>query len=140
VAGHVMIIRGVGDEWARTHVCRKDVQVEVAGKATRQHALYNWGTFVTLITHAAAEEVGLEQVRQPTAAVAGLFGGCTVVGFHYMVHIVDGDNRVRVVKAMRVDSITALGATSVPPNIEKRFPQAKGWGISWRGWQRKWSC
>jgi hypothetical protein len=32
-----------------------------------------------------------------------------VVGFHYMVPIVDGDNRVRVVRAMGVDSIVALG-------------------------------
>jgi hypothetical protein len=70
-------------------------------------------------------------MRQPTTAVAGLNGGCMVVGFHYMVPIVDGDNRLRVVKAMGMDSIAALGATSVPANIEKRFPQTKDWGNKW---------
>jgi hypothetical protein len=64
----------------------------------------------------------LERVRQPTAAVAGLIGRCTMVGFHYMVPIVDGDDRVQVVKAMGVDSIVALGATRVPADIKKRFP------------------
>jgi glycine cleavage system pyridoxal-binding protein P len=45
-----------------------------------------------------------------------------------VVPIVDRDDKVQVLKAMGMDSIAALGATNVPADIEKRFPQAKGWG------------
>jgi hypothetical protein len=51
-----------------------------------------------------------------------------VVGFHYMVPIVDGVDRVWVMKAMGVDSIAAMGATRALADMEKRFPQTKGWG------------
>jgi hypothetical protein len=67
--------------------------VEVAGKTSSLHTLYDWVASVTLVTHAAAEKAGLKRVRQPTSAVAGLSGGCTVVNFHYMVPVVDGDGR-----------------------------------------------
>jgi hypothetical protein len=101
------------------------VLVEVAGKTTHLHALYDLGA---LVTHVAAEEARLERMRQPTVAVAGWNGRCTMVGFHYMVPIVDGDDRVWVLKAMGMDSIPALGATRVPVNKEKRIPQTKGCG------------
>ncbi len=42
--------------------------------------------------------------------MAGLSGGCTLVDFHHMMPVVDGDDRVRVVKAMGMDSIAAPGA------------------------------
>ena len=68
MAGCVMVVQGIGEKEAQTHLCWEDVQV------------------------------------------AGLSGGCTVVDFHHMMPVVDGDDRVRVVKAMGVDSIAALGA------------------------------
>jgi hypothetical protein len=37
--------------------------VEVAGKTTYLHALYDWGMLVTLITYVATEEARLEQMR-----------------------------------------------------------------------------
>ncbi len=67
--------------------------MDVAGKASRLHNLYNWGATVTLVTHAAAEKAGLERVRQPTSAVAGLSGGCTVVNCQNMVPVVDETTR-----------------------------------------------
>jgi hypothetical protein len=67
------------------------------------------------------------QVRQPTSAVAGLSGGCTEVDFHYMVPVVDGGDKVQIVKAMGVDSIAVLDAMDVPADIEKRFPQTRGY-------------
>jgi hypothetical protein len=90
--------------------------------------LYDWGTTVTLVTHGAAEKAGLKQVRQPTSAVAGLSGGCTVVDFHYMVPVVNGDDKVRVMKAMGVDRIAAMEATDMPADIVERFPQTRGYG------------
>jgi putative NIF3 family GTP cyclohydrolase 1 type 2 len=63
VAGRVMIIQGIGEERAQAHLCQEDVQVEVAGKTSRMHALYDWGVSVILITHAAAEGAGLDRVR-----------------------------------------------------------------------------
>jgi hypothetical protein len=51
-----------------------------------------------------------------------------MVNSHYMVPVVDGDDKVRSVKAMGVSRIAALEATDVPTDIEKRFPQARGYG------------
>jgi hypothetical protein len=113
-----MIVQGSSDKNAQAHVCQEDVRVEVAGKTSRLHTLYDWGASVTLVTHSAAEKAGLKRVRQPTSAVAGLSGGCTVVDFHYMVPVIDRDGKVRVVKAMGMDRIAALGATDVPTDIE----------------------
>ncbi len=39
-------------------------------------------------------------MKQPTSAVARLSGGCAVVDCHYVVPVVDGDDKVQVVKAM----------------------------------------
>jgi hypothetical protein len=43
-----------------------------------------------------------------------------------MVPVVDRDDKVRSVKALGVDHITALTATDVPTDIGRRLPQAKG--------------
>ncbi len=100
--------------------------MEGAGKVGHLHALYNWGAMVTLVTHAAAEKAGLERGRQPAAAIAGLGGRCTMVDSYYMVPVVDGNDKVRVVKALGVNHITTLAATAVPADIGRRLPQAKG--------------
>jgi hypothetical protein len=134
-------VQGISEKKVQAHLCWEDMRVEVAGKTSHLHALYDWGASVTLVTHAAVEEAGLKRVRQPTSAVAGLSGGCTVVDAHYMVLVVDGGDRVRVVKAMGEDSIAALGITDAPGDIEKRFPQAKGWGNKLaRPAKDTWSC
>jgi hypothetical protein len=80
------------------------------------------------VTHTAAEKAGLKRVRQPTAAIAGLSGGCTMVDSYYMVPVVDGDDKVRNVKAMGVDRIATLAARDVPTDIERRLPQARDFG------------
>jgi len=67
-------------------------------------------------------------VRHPTAAIAELSGGCTMVDSYYMVPVVDGDDKVRSVKAMGVNRIATLAATDAPTDIERRLPQAKGFG------------
>ncbi len=100
--------------------------VEGAGKAGRLHTLYDWGATVTLVTHTAAEKAGLRRVRQSAAAIAGLGGRCTMVDSYYMVPVVDGDDKVRSMKALGVDHITTLAATDVPTDIGRRLPQAKG--------------
>jgi hypothetical protein len=74
--------------------------VEGTGKASRLHALYDWGATVTLVTHAAAVRAGLERKRQTPTAIAGLGGRCTMVNSYYMVPVIDGKDRVRVVKAL----------------------------------------
>jgi hypothetical protein len=103
--------------------------VEVAGKASHLHTLYDWGATVTLVTHVAAEKAGLKRVRQPISAIAGLSGGCTTVDSYYMVLVVDrDDNKVRSVKAIGMNHIATLAATDVPTDIKRRFPQAKGFG------------
>ncbi len=100
--------------------------MEGAGKASRLHALYDWGATVTLVTYAAAMEAGLERKRQTPAAVAGLGGRCTMVDSYFMVPVVDGKDEVRVVKALGVDHITALAASDVTEDIVTRFPRTKG--------------
>ena len=60
--------------------------------------LYDWGATVTLVTHAAAVRIGLERKRQTPASIAGLGGRCTMVDSYYMVPVVDGNDKVRVVK------------------------------------------
>jgi hypothetical protein len=107
-------------------LCREDIRVVAACKAGRLHALYDWGATVTLVTHAAAKKAGLERKRQTPAAIAGLGGRCTMVDSYYMVPVVNGDDKVRVVKALGVDHITTLAATNVPEDIGMRLPQAKG--------------
>jgi hypothetical protein len=49
-----------------------------------------------------------------------------MVNSYYMVPVVDGDDKVRVVKALGMDHITTLAATNVPEDIGRRLPQAKG--------------
>ncbi len=100
--------------------------MEGAGKAVCLHTLYDWGATVTLVTHAAAEKAWLKRKRQPAAAIAGLGGRCTMVDSYYMVPVVDGDDKLRSVKALGVDHIATLAATDVPTNIGRRLPQAKG--------------
>jgi hypothetical protein len=51
-----------------------------------------------------------------------------VVDFHYMVSVVDRGDKVRIVKAMGVDSIVVLDAPDLPADMEKRFPQTRGCG------------
>jgi hypothetical protein len=126
VEGRVMVVQGIGPEKAQVFLCREDIRVEGAGKAGRLHALYDWGATVTLVTHAAAERAGLERRRQPVAAIAGLGGRCTMVDSYYMVPVVDGNGKVRIVKALGVDHIRTLAATTVPADIGRRLPQAKG--------------
>ncbi len=122
VESRVMVVQGIGAEKAQVFLCREDVRVEGAGKMGCLHALYDWGATVTLVTHAAAEKAGLERRRQP----AGLGGRCTMVNSYYMVPVVDGNDKVRIVKALGVDHIRTLAATTVPADIGRRLLQAKG--------------
>ncbi len=79
-----------------------------------------------MVTHAAAKKAGLERKRQPAAAIAGLGGRCTMVNSYYMVPVVDGNDKVRIVKVLGVDHITMLAATKMPEDIGRRLPQAIG--------------
>jgi hypothetical protein len=126
VEGRVMVVQGVGARKAKVFLCREDVRVEGAGKASRLHALYDWGATVTLVTHAAAVKAGLEWKRQVPAAIAGLGGRCTMVDSYYMVPVVDGDDVVRVVKALGVDHIEMLAATDITEDNVMRLPRTKG--------------
>jgi hypothetical protein len=77
-------------------------------------------------THAAAMKAGLERKRQTPAAIAGLGGRCTMVDSYYMVPAVDGNDKVRVVKALGVDHITTLAASNVTEDIITKLPRVKG--------------
>jgi hypothetical protein len=101
-------------------LCREDVRVRSAGEANSLHTLYDRGATVTLVTHAAAAKAGLERRRQVAAAIAGLGGRCT------MVPVVDGDDVVRVVKALGVDHITTLAAADITGDIVTRIPRIEG--------------
>jgi len=87
-----MVMQGISGEKAQVYLCREDVHVEVAGKASRLHTLYDWGATVTLVTHTAAKRAGLKRVRQPAAAIAGLSGRCTMVD-SYLLHGVGRQQR-----------------------------------------------
>jgi hypothetical protein len=43
VEGRVMVVQEVGDRKAQVYLCREDLRVEVAGKTSRLHTLYDWG-------------------------------------------------------------------------------------------------
>ncbi len=126
VEGRVMVMQGIGARKAKVFLCREDVRVKGAGKANCLHALYDWGAAVTLVTHAAGVKVGLERKRQVPAAIAGLGGRCTMVDSYYMVPVVDGDDVVRVVKALGVDHIATLAAADITEDIVMRLPRTKG--------------
>jgi hypothetical protein len=112
VQGCVWIVQEIGAKKAGV-LCREDVRVRSAEGTTSLHALYDWGATVTLVTHAAAEKGVLERKRQVAAAVAGLDGRCTTVDSYYMVPEVDGDDAVRVVRALGVDHIATLAAAGL---------------------------
>ncbi len=63
---------------------------------------------------------------QVAAAVAGLGGCCTTVDSYYMLPVVDGDDAVRVVRALGVDHIATLAAADVTKDIVTRIPQTEG--------------
>ncbi len=113
VQGRVMIVQNIGAKKAGVFLCREDVRVKGAGGTNSLHALYDWGATVTLVTHAAAAKAGLERKVQVAAAVAGLGGRCTTVNSYYMVPVIDGDDAVRVVRALGVDHIATLAAADV---------------------------
>jgi hypothetical protein len=121
-----MVVQGIGARKAKVFLCRKDIRVEGAGKASRLHTLYDWGATVTLVAHAASAKAGLERKRQVPAAIAGLGGRCTMVDSYYMVPVVDSDDVVRVVKALGVDHIATLAAADITKDIVVRLPQTKG--------------
>ncbi len=131
--GRVMVVQGIGAEKAQVFLCREDIRVEGAGKVGHLHALYDWDATVTLVTHTATGKAELEWRRQPAAAMAGLGGRCTMVNSYYMVLVINGNNKVRIVKALGVDHITTLAATTVLTDIGRRHPQVKGFEekIAW---------
>ncbi len=73
-----------------------------------------------------AAKAGLERKMQVAAAVAGLGGRCTTVDSYYMVPVVDGDDAVRVVRALGVDHIATLAAADVTEDVVTRIPQTEG--------------
>jgi hypothetical protein len=79
-----------------------------------------------LVTHAAAVKAGLERKRQVPAAIAGLGSRCTMVDSYYMVPVVDGDDVVRVMKALGVDHIATVAAADITEDIVMRLPRTKG--------------
>jgi len=122
-----MVMQGSGARKAEVFLCREDARLEGAGKASRLHTLYDWGArTVTLVTHAAAVKAGLERKRQVPVAIAGLGGRCTMVDSYYMVPVVDGDDVVRVVKALGVDHIATLAAADITEDIVMRLPRTEG--------------
>ncbi len=62
-----MVVQGIGTGKTRVFLCIEDIRLEGAGKASRLHALYDWGATVTLVTHAAAVKAGLERTRASAA-------------------------------------------------------------------------
>ncbi len=69
---------------------------------------------------------GLERKRQTPAAIAGLGGRCTMVDSYYMVLVIDGNDKVKFVKALGVDHITTLAASNVTEDIVTRLPRTEG--------------
>jgi hypothetical protein len=124
--GRVMVVQEVCARKTEVFLCRKDVRVRSAGEANSLHTLYDWGATVTLVTHAAAAKAGLERKRQVAAAIARLGGRCTMVDSYYMVPVVDGDDVVRVVKALGVDHIATLAAADITGDIVRRIPRIEG--------------
>ena len=126
VQGRVMIVQDIGAKKAGVFLCREDIHVKGAGGTSSLHALYDGGATVTLVTHAAAAKAGLERRTQVAAAVVGLGGCCTAVDSYYMVPVVDGDDTIRVVRALGVDHIATLAAADVTEDIVTRIPQTEG--------------
>ena len=124
--GRVMVVQEVSARKAEVFLCREDVRVRSAGDTNSLHALYDWGATVTLVTHAAAAKAGLERKMQVAAAVAGLGGRCTTINSYYMVPVVDGDDAIRVVRALGVDHIATLAAADVTEDVVTRIPQTEG--------------
>ena len=95
---------------------------------------YILGASSTVITHAAVKKAGLEQGKHLVMTVKGLSGEHVDVGFQYMVPVLIGNDKLQTVKSMGVTSVAmSISAKSMPEDIGERFPQAKGWGASWRG-------
>jgi hypothetical protein len=57
-----------------------------------------------------------------------------MVDSYYMVPVVDGNDKVQIVKALGVDHITTLAAANVPEDIGRRLPRVKGFKERWRCW------
>jgi hypothetical protein len=112
-----MVVQEIGARKAEVFLCREDVRVKGAGEANSLHALCNWGATVTLVTHAAAAKAGLERKRQVSAAIAGLGSRCTMIDSYNMVPVVDGNDVVRVVKALGVDHFATLAAADITGDI-----------------------
>ncbi len=76
VLGRALVVREVGGDSGQSYLCREDIRAEVAGKTYHLHAQHDWGATQTLITHDAANRVGLTPIPHSARLVSGLGGKC----------------------------------------------------------------
>ena len=98
----------------------------MAGKTHHLSTLNDWGATQTLITHEAANRVGLTPIRHSARLVSGLGGECLESTCFYVVPFVDGSDEIQTLRATGVARITSFGASAQPSDIEECFPLAKG--------------
>jgi hypothetical protein len=116
----------MAEEPAKIRLCMQMVPVEAANGAMRGlHALYDWGSTVTLVRRESARKLGFRPAQVAQRVVSGLGGAAVVVtGCHYLP-LVDVRGKHQVVCAFEVEEITTVAETRLPPWAKEVFPSVR---------------
>ncbi len=103
----------------RPRLCQ---QLEVNGNLTSLHTLYDWESPNTLVRIESARRIGLQGMRAQRQAIKGYQGVGTITDSVDYLPLLDVDGNIRVIRAHRVDEITVVARTRLPPIAREIFP------------------
>jgi hypothetical protein len=102
------------------------VPVEAASRAVQGlHALYDWGSTVTLVRRESARRLGFRPAQVAQRIVNGLGGAATTVTGCHFLPLVDVRGKHQGICAFEVEEITAVAETRLPPWAREVFPSVR---------------
>ncbi len=114
-----------GGEPEKSRLCIQMVPVEANSVVQGLHTLYDWGSMVTLVRRESMRRLGFWPAQVAQRLVNG-FGGATVpvTGCHFLP-LIDVRGKHQVICAFKVEEITAVSETRLPPWAKEVFPSVR---------------
>jgi hypothetical protein len=110
----------------KVRLCMQMVPVEAAsGEVQGLHALYDWGSTVTLVRRESARRLGFRPAQVAQRIVNGLGGAMVAVTGCHFLPLVDVRGKHQVICAFEVEEITTVAETRLPPWAKEVFPSVR---------------